>query len=78
MSKMHETRKKGNSQSLHTQLNEIIQFIEAAVNQRAALHEVEAGLWCRILRLGCKILEMFIQLHGDDDVGEEVYQIGVG
>ena len=72
MSKMHQSVEKSNNQTLHTQLNEIIQLIETAVDKRVALHEVKAGLWRRMLQLGWKILEMFFHLHGDGDEGEQV------
>jgi len=72
LSKMHETSPKGNNQSLHAQLNEIIQFIENAVDERVAVHEVEAGLWSRMLSLGRELLEMFFTLHGDGDEGEQM------
>ena len=72
MSKMHESSRKGNSQSLHSQLNEIVQFIEAAVDERVAVHEVEVGLWHRMLKLGREAMGMFFDLHGDGDEGERV------
>ena len=72
MSKMHETHPKGNNPSLHAQLDDIIRFIETAVEDRVAVHEVEAGLWSRMLNLGRELLEMFFALHGDGNEGEQV------
>ena len=72
MSKMHETSQKGNNQSLHAQLNEIIGFIETAVDERISVHEVEVGLWSQMLKLGRELLEMFFALHGNGDEGEQV------
>lgn len=72
LSKVHESSQKGNNQSLHVQLNEIIRFIETTVDERVAVHEVEAGLWSRMLNLGRELLEMFFVLHGDGDEGEQM------
>ncbi len=72
LSKMHQSSQKGNNQSLHVQLDEIIRFVETAVDERGAVHEVEAELWLRMLSLGRELLEMFFTLHGDGDEGEQV------
>lgn len=69
---MHYTCQKGNTASLHAQLGEIIQFIEAAVEERETAYKVEAGLWFRLLSLGWELLRMFFMLQGDGDVGEQV------
>jgi hypothetical protein len=47
-------------------------FVEAAAREGKAVHEVEGGLWQRLLRLGCQYLSHFFALVGDGDMGATV------
>lgn len=44
-------------------------FVLAAVEQEKAMHEVEGGLWKRLLVLGRQLLELFVHNQGTGDVG---------
>lgn len=72
MTKLHQPTRKSKNESLQLKVNEIVQFIEAAVDERLAIHEVEEGLWRRVLKIGRESLAMFFDLHGDGDEGEQV------
>lgn len=72
MTKLPETTKISNHQPLQAHLNEIIQFITVAVDRHQAAHEVEEGLWRRLLNLGRATMQQFFDQHGDGDEGERV------
>ncbi len=76
VTKLHQPASKSNgissSESLQTEVNEIVQFIQTAVDKRLAAHEVEEGIWRRVLQIGRKSLGMFFDLHGDGDEGTQV------
>jgi len=76
VTKLHQPASKSNgissSESLQIEVNEIVQFIQTAVDKRLAAHEVEEGIWRRVLQIGRKSLGMFFDLHGDGDEGTQV------
>lgn len=72
LTKLHQPTRKSKNESLQIKVNEIVHFIEAAVDKRLAIHEVEEGLWRRVLKIGRESLGMFFDLHGDGDEGEQV------
>lgn len=47
------------------------QFVENAARQGTAAHEVELGLFRRVMALGRKVLNEFFSLQGSGDVGEQ-------
>lgn len=49
-----------------------------AMENRTAAHEVEEGLWRRVLKIGRDGMDMFFALHGDGEEGEQVSLPGVG
>lgn len=57
---------------LHGSLDELIAFLDIAFHQGTALHEVERGLWGRLLRLGRECLRQFLDRCGTGDLGEAV------
>ena len=71
MTKLNETTKKGTSEILHSKIEEIIELIGAAVDDRVAVHEVEQRLWQRVLKIGRDAMQMLFDLHGDGDEGEQ-------
>jgi len=72
VTKLPETTKRCNSQPLQMQLDEIIQFVKMAVDDNQAAHEVEQGIWRRVLNLGRNAMQLFFDQHGDGDEGKEV------
>lgn len=59
-------------QQVWEQVKEIMAFVEQAVEARSAVHEVERGLWERMLALGHGCLKLFFSLCGDGDEGAEL------
>ena len=47
-------------------------YVDRAAQQGIAAHEVEAGIWRRVLQLGHQALELLCALVGPGDVGEAV------
>lgn len=72
MTKLPKTAERCNSQPLQMRLEEIIQFIQVAVHENQAVHEVEERLWRRVLKLGRDAMQVFFDQHGDGDEGEYV------
>ena len=57
-------------QEVCKQVKEMVAFVEQAVEARSAVHELERGLWERMLALGYGCLKLFFSLCGDGDEGE--------
>lgn len=57
-------------QQVWEHVKEIVAFVEQAVEARSAVHELERGLWERMLALGQGCLKLFFSLCGDGDEGE--------
>jgi hypothetical protein len=53
-------------------VNDLTDFVERAVRDGDAAHEVEKGLWDRVLKLGREALGAFFRICGDGDEGERV------
>ena len=51
---------------------EVLAFVRTAAAQGTAIHEVERGLWQRLLHLGRTTLRHFFDLQGDGDLGPTV------
>ena len=51
---------------------ELKDFVFQSAQQGKAIHEVEEGLWDRLLALGHRHLGAFLALHGDGDLGETI------
>lgn len=51
---------------------ELGRFVESAVRDGIAAHEVEQGIWTQLLAMGQKTMSLFFQLAGDGDMGEVV------
>jgi len=51
---------------------EMLAFVRTAAAQGTAIHEVERGLWQRLLHLGRTTLRHFFDLQGDGDLGPTV------
>jgi len=72
MRTMHEALASVNGEQLLGQVREMVGYVEQAVQAGQAVHEVEKGLWDRVLALGRQALGMFFRLCGDGDEGEWV------
>lgn len=72
MESMAKTRTDGNRDELEHTLNDLKAYVERAARQGVAAHEVEAGIWQRVLQLGRQALGLLFTLVGPGDVGETV------
>lgn len=52
------------------QAMELAEYVRVQAQQGSAAHEVEQGIWSRLLPLGLRLLEQFFAYAGDGDVGE--------
>jgi hypothetical protein len=60
------------SEPLQQELVELSCFLDASLKDGTALHNVEQGLWTRLLRLGHHCLQLFLAAQGTGDQGETV------
>lgn len=51
---------------------ELAGFVRQAAAAGTPAHEVERGIWTRVLAVGRQTLDLFFRLHGTGDVGETV------
>ena len=70
MEKMEQMSADCNPESMDQALNDLKSYVERAAEQGFAAHEVEAGIWRRVLRLGHQALALLFQLVGSGDLGE--------
>jgi hypothetical protein len=61
-----------NSQALFDQFSEILAFVQQAFDEGSTAHEVESGLWRRMLQLGHNVFQAWLDLFGDGDAGERI------
>ena len=62
----------GNPPLLQDLVGELLAYVHTAATQGAAVHEVERGIWQRLLQLGRTTLGHFFALQGTGDLGESV------
>ena len=72
MSSMNETMAGINQHEVFDKVREMMQFVQDAYREGRALHQVEQGLWGRLLQMGASVLEAFFGLCGDGDQGERI------
>lgn len=72
MESMAKTSTDCNRGGLENTLNDLKTYVERAARQGVAAHEVEAGIWHRVLELGHQALGLLFTLVGSGDVGEVV------
>jgi hypothetical protein len=58
-----------NPQALHDLAAELLTYVHTAASQGTAVHDVERGLWQRLLHLGRTTLGQFFALQGSGDQG---------
>ena len=63
---------KAEQQGLLEKMREMVGFLSSAVEKGEAAHEVEEGLWRRVLALGRQAFGTYLDLVGDGDAGERV------
>jgi len=61
-----------NPQLLHDLAGELLAYVRTAATQGTAVHDVERGLWQRLLQLGRTTLGHFFALQGTGDLGDTV------
>src|SRR5262249_23155816 len=62
----------GNREGCAPALNDLKAYVERAAREGVTAHEVEAGIWHRVLQLGHQALGLLFTLVGPGDVGEVV------
>jgi hypothetical protein len=61
-----------NIKELTTMVDDLATFVRQAAVEGTAAHEVEKGVWQRVLAMGRQATGQFFQMQGDGDVGETV------
>lgn len=59
-------------QALLDEFGEIQGFVQTMFQQGRPAHDVEKGLWERILKLGRSLFRAWLELHGDGDAGDRL------
>ena len=72
MPMMTPTRVEDKGFDLQGCLEELQTFVRSAAGAGTPVHEVERGLWRRLLQLGYQLQGQFFALVGDGDQGETV------
>jgi hypothetical protein len=72
MRSMSEATGEIKSQALLDELAETLAFVQHAFQAGSTAHEVESGLWQRMLKLGRSIYQAWLDLLGDGDAGERI------
>jgi len=67
---MAETAAFDNIQQLTGMAESLADFVQRAVVEGTAAHEVEREVWKRVLAIGRQTTGHFFQMQGDGDVGE--------
>jgi len=60
------------SQEFFDEIREMIGFLQTSFEEGRAAHQVEEGLWRRVLKLGRYAFGAWLALFGDGDAGEHV------
>jgi hypothetical protein len=58
------------------QFEQMVAFVRQSSGQGLAIHQVERGLWERLLSLGQVLLESYVQAQGSGDLGPTLQQQG--
>jgi hypothetical protein len=59
-------------ENLQEQFDDFQDFVRTSARAGRPIHEVERGMWQRLLRIGREGLGLFIHMQGDGNVGETV------
>ncbi len=72
MNELNESQIQHNAQQIHKETDALVDYLGEAFRQGLALHEVEKGLWYKLLAMGHSLVGAYAGLFGDGDVGEQV------
>ena len=72
MESMTQSQSESNCDALEVALTDLKGYVERSARQGGAAHEVEAGIWQRVLQLGRQALGLWFRLVGPGDRGETV------
>ena len=72
MKSMNEAACEIKSQALFDEIRGMIAFLQTSFQEERAAHQVEEGLWRRVLKLGRYAFGNYLSLFGDGDAGERV------
>jgi len=61
-----------NVKELTEMADDLATFVQQAAVEGTAAHEVEKGVWQRVLAMGRQATGHFLQMQGDGDVGETI------
>ncbi len=67
---MSRTNPSDQNLALQDQLEQLEHYVKQSVVTGEAIHQVETGIWHRVLELGYQALGLYLSLQGDGDVGE--------
>jgi len=70
MKSMNEAACEIKSQALFDEFGEVIRFLQISFQEGRAAHQVEEGLWRRVLKLGQHAFGAWLALFGTGDAGE--------
>jgi hypothetical protein len=60
------------NQALFDEFAEVLAFMRKGFDEGGTAHDVESGLWQRMLRLGHDVFQAWLDLFGDGDAGERI------
>ncbi len=72
MKSMNNATREIKPQALLDEFAEILRFVETTFQQGRTAHEVETGLWERMLKLGRGFFGAWLELFGDGDAGDRL------
>jgi len=67
---MTENGADGKLQRVLDAARDLFSYARRAAEEGQAIHEVEEGIWQRVLQMGHEALALFLQWQGDGDLGE--------
>ena len=67
---MAEKATDGKLEKLLSAASELFDFVQRAAEEGKAIHEVEEGVWRRMLQIGHEAVGQFLQRQGNGDLGE--------
>ncbi len=70
MEKIAEIDSFGNKIHLSEEMSRLSEYIKECATEGRAVHEVEQGIWDKLLEIGKYALAHFFKLQGDGDMGE--------
>ena len=67
---MSRTNPSAQTLALQDQLEQLEHYVKQSAITGEAIHQVETGIWHRVLELGYQAMGMYLSLQGDGDMGE--------